>query len=730
MSYIISVIIPVYNSEPYIAECLNSIINQTIGIKNIEVILINDGSNDKSMEIMKEYSILYSSIKIIDLQKNIGTGPSRNLGLEKATGKYISFIDSDDFISLNTFEHSIICIERTSSDILLYEYEYFSESGKVYQRNSSASLFIMEQLIDDITHIPEIIFATSVCNKIFTREFIKEMKFFDSNIEDVKFSAITTFSAKKMYITNKCKYFYRKREADASKTDKYFEDKQNYHDHLNINLELYELSKNYPHFKFLVDSFNIKSIPPFIHNMVFKKKLGFKESVRIYKKAQNVLNLVDVDNLENNPEVYSSEIVKGIRKFNYLTFLIVFYVKKIKGKLKAIHHFIIKMAKMFEVFFVFILSYLYALNPKYQDVWLICERGDEARDNGFHFFEYLRKFEPQINAYYLIDTQLSSDYKKICEFGNVIQYRSFKHKLLFILSNKLISSHKGTIEPWNYQLFKKYFRHLTREKKYIFLQHGITKDNVSDILGRENTEFDLFITGGYPEFRYIISNFGYKVDEVVYTGFARFDSLYNLQTKKYILFMPTWRKRFSYYSKFKESNKESFKNSKYFQKIQSFLFNEDLIRWLEKRGYELLFYPHHELKPYFEYFSTNSDLIKLVDSEAYDLQILIKEASLLITDYSSVFFDFAYMSKPVIYYHFDKSEYPMSHYKEGYFNYELHGFGPVADSEVEVLKYIEQTYRDNFLLRSPFQERINDFFVLKDQNNCQRIYNAIIKSNK
>ena len=93
----VSVIIPVYNVEKYLKDCVDSIINQTL--KETEIILINDGSTDKSVEILKEYNV-----KIFNLKENKGASFARNIGIEKACGEYLGFVDSDDYIASDFYE--------------------------------------------------------------------------------------------------------------------------------------------------------------------------------------------------------------------------------------------------------------------------------------------------------------------------------------------------------------------------------------------------------------------------------------------------------------------------------------------------------------------------------------------------------------------------------------------------------------------------------------------------
>lgn len=117
----VSVIIPVYNKEKYIEQCLNSVINQTY--KDLEIIIIDDASTDKSMEIAR--SIKDESIKIIELNENVGAGMARNKGIEAATGDYICFIDADDYWVLDKIERQVKFMEENNYAFIYGGYDYF-----------------------------------------------------------------------------------------------------------------------------------------------------------------------------------------------------------------------------------------------------------------------------------------------------------------------------------------------------------------------------------------------------------------------------------------------------------------------------------------------------------------------------------------------------------------------------------------------------------------------------
>ena len=124
----ISVIVPIYNVEKYLEKCLGSIINQTY--KNLEIICVNDGSTDNSLEILKKYSNQDSRIIIID-KKNGGLSSARNEGLKIATGEFIGFVDSDDYIESNTYEECILKFkEDITIDMVCFSFKFVYENSE------------------------------------------------------------------------------------------------------------------------------------------------------------------------------------------------------------------------------------------------------------------------------------------------------------------------------------------------------------------------------------------------------------------------------------------------------------------------------------------------------------------------------------------------------------------------------------------------------------------------
>lgn len=123
----VSIVIPVYNVESYLEQCLNSAINQSLSKNDIEIITINDGSTDNSLNILKKYASKYSNIKLIN-QDNKGLSNARNIGLNHSNGEYIYFLDSDDYIDLKSMEYCYQIAKEDNLDIVTFDAEIVLEN--------------------------------------------------------------------------------------------------------------------------------------------------------------------------------------------------------------------------------------------------------------------------------------------------------------------------------------------------------------------------------------------------------------------------------------------------------------------------------------------------------------------------------------------------------------------------------------------------------------------------
>ncbi|WP_338778803.1 glycosyltransferase [Metabacillus sp. FJAT-52054] len=202
---LLSIIVPVYNVEKYLAKCLDSIIDQTYS--NLEIIVVNDGSKDKSKLICNDYALKDKRINVIH-KENGGLSSARNTGLEIATGKYIGFVDSDDWIDSDMYETLLSSATKFNSDIVECNVRYVYKnkieenvSGETIVCDNKAAL---SYFLSDYKY-----FKPMVCNKIFHRNIFKSLRFKEGYIhEDGFFTYKALYKAEKVVYTAVAKYNY------------------------------------------------------------------------------------------------------------------------------------------------------------------------------------------------------------------------------------------------------------------------------------------------------------------------------------------------------------------------------------------------------------------------------------------------------------------------------------------------------------------------------------------
>lgn len=361
---------------------------------------------------------------------------------------------------------------------------------------------------------------------------------------------------------------------------------------------------------------------------------------------------------------------------------------------------------------IYLFFYVFMRNKR---IWLFQDRVDIADDNAKHLFKYAIQKDDGIKKYYVIkkDCDDFEEMKKIDK--NIVPLGSFKNKFLYLFAEKMISSHVN--HSWLNPFFNPkhpYFNgFLTIEK--CFLQHGVIKDDLSSWLRKFFQNLHLFLTSSDYERDSILGDtYNYDEEVVQAFGLPRHDNLKFGVAKKEILFSPTWRKHLI--------NRQAFEKSEYFYRLNSFLNNKRLLNAIKDKGYKLVFKPHYDLEPFLDLFTINEEVIKVNTHDSY--QTIFNDSAIMITDYSSVFFDFSFLKKPVIYYH-EGNDY---HYDEGYFNYETMGFGDVIDNEEDLVDKIIEYMDNGCEMEDKYKLRVDKFFKYTDQKNCQRVYEWLYKN--
>lgn len=291
--YFISVIMPVYNAEKYLKKSINSLVNQTT--EEVEIILVDDGSTDDSGSICDEYAQL-ENVKIIH-KTNGGTCTARNIGLTHANGRYISFVDSDDFMDLDAYEKIICILRKNKADILDFGWRYISETGEKTENlcGNEKNILFDENYIKNIILPPllnlkkdeeHFIFDFS-CMKIFKKEIIDEHNIrFDEKRrvwEDRIFIVEFLKYCKSYYCMDEC--FYNYVSVPNSLSRRYNEQfleiiLANYNLYIDLFGNEYDFSVQY------VTDYWCNSI----ENMIIKQLEVKNEHPEVIKNIKNILN--------------------------------------------------------------------------------------------------------------------------------------------------------------------------------------------------------------------------------------------------------------------------------------------------------------------------------------------------------------------------------------------------------------------------------------------------------
>ena len=377
------------------------------------------------------------------------------------------------------------------------------------------------------------------------------------------------------------------------------------------------------------------------------------------------------------------------------------------------------------------LARIYKLFHK-KPIWIISDRLNKAGDNGEALFRYLKETNNREVEYYYAITDCP-DYRKLLPLGNVINRNSLKYKVLHLAADVIISSHADEFVINPFENYSDPYFDVLADKTFVFLQHGITQNDISGWLNKYNKNIRGFITAAKPETKSLLEyNYFYKEENVWLTGFARFDRLYHNE-KKYITLMPTWR-QYLMNGYDKETGVwnigPQFKGSDYFKFYNSLINDERLISACKKYGYTLCFLPHPNIIPHIDVFDKNENVKFYSLNDQY--RDVYAESNLVLTDYSSAAFDFAYLRKPIVYMQFDADEFFRGEHvaMRGYFDYERDGFGEVVKTVDETVDTIISYMQNDCKMKDEYRKRVDDFFAFDDKNSCQRIADKILTLTK
>ena len=691
----VSVIIPTYNTEEYIKCCVESVLNQTY--KNYEIIVVNDGSTDNTLKVLEE--IKTDKLKVITI-KNSGQGYARNMALKEATGEYIFFLDSDDYVEPVTLEVSVKRIEQDNSDLVCFDYKYFKVKENLMTYTSKEEFFNKKMLIGDecleTLKIPHYF----TVNKLYRKSFLLEnkCKYGEGYIyEDVEFWVKVATRAKKISLIHSPLYIIRTNIESTTRSN------HNTDRHVNGFIKAFDNSiksiKNnkakYIFLNYMMQKFLI------YYSKRTPNKLKKHFSQEVYSRFKSY----KLDNLDKTDKLIKLGIkldaLKSISRFRFYANIACKLKTKYRDTRKTLRNIKNYLLDKNEI-------YLRKYNNKKQNNILFMGFDYRYTGNSRYLFEDLIKTK-QDNVYFVTNDILVDEKYRIIPKSK---------KMYSILSTAKVV----VFESWISKKFNKnrdaiwiQLWHGTPLKKMLFdseeteiitknLNHKINKYNDInrwDFLLVDNpniakyfkTSFliknEKLMNHGYPRVKYLVENIQnnelkYKIKEK-----CNID-----KNKKVVLYLPTWRD-YNYGKKQEE------------QDFEYFLNTETLT---EKLGSDYIIIS----KNHIFLNSKSSDSITNVDIETQELLLI---ADYLITDYSSVLFDAFAIDLPTVLLANDYDKYSKSRgvYKEIWDD--LASF--IVNNEIDLAKKIKSykinkeylKVKEKYAYKNVEENNLKDFII-------------------
>lgn len=363
---------------------------------------------------------------------------------------------------------------------------------------------------------------------------------------------------------------------------------------------------------------------------------------------------------------------------------------------------------------------------KKRKVWLFMDRMNKGGDNAEFLFRYAIKQNDGIDKFFVVCKDTGT-YKRLKnEHLPVLAKGSIWHRLMFLYSEKFITSQMDVIYMNDFRGIEIFFRDLFNFD-YIHIQHGLCWQNLEHLLNPNVENMKMITAVAWNEVKNLQQErYAYFNKQVHPVGMARFDGLQGYKNeKKQIMICPTWRRDLvgRLLPSGSREYSEKFKQSLFFHMYNELLSDSQLIDSIVDRGYQILFVLHPNLQQQRGDFKIDSRVI-FPNAQEVDYDFYLKESKIMVTDYSGIQFDFAYMKKPIIYFHDAQLQNHLV--TSEFFNYVNDGFGEICTSVNELKNLIMKYVDNNATMDTKYQKRVEDFFIFHDFNHCKRIYSEIL----
>jgi glycosyltransferase involved in cell wall biosynthesis/CDP-glycerol glycerophosphotransferase (TagB/SpsB family) len=371
-----------------------------------------------------------------------------------------------------------------------------------------------------------------------------------------------------------------------------------------------------------------------------------------------------------------------------------------------------------------------AVRRRFRQAWVLIDRDSSAQDNAEAFYRYLRQNRPEVNAWFAL-SRTSPDWARLKREGfRLIEFSSIDYALALRNATYLISSQAD-----DYLVRPRGALYGRRTSKFVFLQHGVIHNDLSRWLNSRSIR--IMITTTEAEHRSIVADktpYLLSENEVELTGLPRHDQLLAkarrlpADCRRSLLVAPTWRDYLLGPQGIGHQRELAvdLADSPFFEGWRNLLASPDLIRLIQHEALDLVFLAH----PHLQKHVTAGLLpphVRIVTPADADIQDVIARARVMITDYSSIVFDAAYIGTPAVYYQFDAEEFFSGRHtvRAGEFSYIRDGFGPVVADPAAVVTAVADLLDPESQQLAEYRRRMEETFTFRDGRCCERVYAAI-----
>ncbi len=830
-----SVVTAVYNAAPWLSAYFTSLLCQTLDTEHrLEIICVDDGSTDASAAVIKGWQQRYPGVITYIRKENGGAASARNLGLEAATGEWVTFIDADDFVHPGYFAAVDAFLDAPANaplGMVVCNYVMFAQktgacrnTHPMRHRFDDGERRIPANDTGDFTHV--VTNSAFFLRRVLMETGIRQKEDVRPTFEDgemvIRYVLAIADPAYGMEIgiLPRARYCHRQHPEVASLTQKAYQSPDYFEAPLALGClrllrEIREQRGVVPLFAQMTAAYSLSQY----FRRILDENAAFARLPEAAKKrfldlVRDILEYIEPDTLEKAyfpaAPVSVVALLLGLYKGREFSPRRV-YIERYDAASRALRVFFHSRAAREEPRFAYdgqvlapghskatilpawgqgdfyehafwlplphaegileagegaeffplsgrgslggriplrdILARLKAaerpflawdqalriwaatlppLRALYGRAWMFMDRDIQADDNAEHLYRHILREHPEQPAFFVLRRR-SPDWARLRAEGfRLVPFGSLRHKILLLNCERLVVS----------QYDKAATAHLPPvlcRHTLAVLGHGVTRGDNAKSMNKLPVAFRPMVSRREQDYVTAdLSPFRLTRKEAVLTGMPRFDALFRARghtAERRILFMPSWRK---YLTGIPDEDtvtrhaEAGFEDSFYARTIRGFLHSQRLAALLERHKYRVDFFPHFHMAQYFRGQAFPGRVRLAVQQPGQGIQDFFQQARVVVTDYSSIAFDAAFLGRALIYYQFDRNAPDEGdHYAGGYFDYERDGFGPVTETLDETLDVLERIMVNGGTRDEEYARRAEAAFAFHDDGSCERVFKAI-----